>query len=295
MRNLKKFLLVLCLVSLLLILSGCGKEKSEPIPTVTPTATTNTLYYPFETYTPAPTVQTIIIYVTPEPTTTPTMMPKATPTVVPTTPPIIIYVTPIPTATPTMEPIIIYLTPEPTAIPTKRPTPIPTLKPTPTPTPIVTVAPTKNPGPDNLKKIQKELKKMKISNEILPDIGGTKKRDFYNTISYFEMSGINEYELYNVLKDVFVNCIAHSVDISFSYEGSAENRLQNSLNSAICNNCGRVRMTYKKENTSEMSYLMSQISDVNYANQIMLNFIQENTAANAGNSNERLTIVCMGH
>lgn len=256
MRNLKKFLIFLCFVSLLLILSGCGKENIVPSPTVTPT-------------------------------------------LVPTTPPIIIYVTPIPTVTPTMvpthPPIIIYVTPEPTAIPTKKPTSTPTLKPTPIPTPIVTVAPTKNPGPDNLKKIQKELKKMKVSNEILPDIGGTKKRDFYNTISYFEMSGINEYELYNVLKDVFVNCIAHSVDIAFSYEGSAENRLQNSLNSAICNNCGRVRMTYKKENTSEMSYLMSQISDVNYANQIMLNFIQENTATNAGNSNERLTIVCMGH
>lgn len=303
MRNLKKVFLVLMLLSVLLVLSGCGKDETKVTLTNTPISSVENPYYPFETYSPAPTVQTIIVYVTPEPTAIPTPTPTAVSTPVPTAQPIIIYITPEPTTIPivistirpTNPPIIIYVTPVPTAVSTKRPTVTPTIKPTPTPTPFVTAVPTQNPGPDNLKKIQKELKKMSVSNEIIPEIGGTKVRDFYSAISYYEMTYINQHELYNILKDIFVDCIAHSVDITFSYEGSAENRLQNSLNSSICNNCGRLKMTYKKDNTKEMSYLMSQITDVYQANQIMLNFIQENTSANPGNSNERLTIVCSGH
>jgi len=198
-----------------------------------------------------------------------------------------LYGTPVPTASP-----VPTATP-PVVLPFVTYSPVPT--PTPAPTPIPTPKTTQNPGPENLKRLQEEIQKISHWNEIVPSEGGEKKRDFYQVTQYWEMTFVDSNELYNVLKDVFTNCIAHSIQIEFSYDGSAESRLQSSLNSAVCSHCGRLKMIYKEENTSEMEYLMSQISDRNTANRIMLDFIQEHTSSNSKNSNDRLTITCAGH
>ena len=324
MRKLKKpityFLLgVILTVFVVLGLNSCKNINSvdvviTPTPTVEPvviTATPIPTATPLViTATPIPTATPVLITATPIPTATPvviteTPMPTATPVVITATPiptatPVVITATPVPTATyvPVPTATLVLSTPKPTAqvtvspTPTLAPTPTPTLVPTKEPTPVPTATPTSDPGPANLENINKQLGNISVSNEILPLAGGNKTRDFYNII---DLNRVNQDNLYISLKKLFVNCIAHSIDIKFSYEGSAESRLLTSLNSAVCPTCGRLIMTYKTENTSEMSNLMKQITDIKYANQIMLDFLQEHTTSNPSNMNERLTIICAGH
>lgn len=127
---------------------------------------------------------------------------------------------------------------------------------------------------------------------MLPSYSDGKARDFYASI---RLEAVDQAELYKALKECFTNVIAHSIDMQFSYEGSAEDRLNNSLRSAVCGSCGRLRLTYNTNNTSEMAYLLSQIQNTGRANEIMLNFLQEYTCINSANSNERLLLTCPGH
>ena len=269
MRNLKKIALLCLLSALAVMLTACGKSNNEQeqveVATPTPVVILNTTA-PTSTPTPSP---------TPTPTPSPTPTPTPTPTPSPTPTP-----TPSPTPTPTPSP-----TPTPTPTPSPTPTPTPSSTPTPTPTP----TPTVNPGPANLEKVKEQLKKANVANEILPNKGGNKNRDF---ISNIDTQWIDSNDLFTTLRNFFVDVVAHSFDITFSYEGTPQDRLRNSLNSAVCTNCGRLKMTYDTSHTSEMNYLLSQIDNIDEANRIMLDFLQEHTAMNPNNLNERWFIVC---
>ena len=196
--------------------------------------------------------------------------------------------TPMPTIAqmPTVTP-----TPMPTITPTVTPTPMPTITPMPTvtPTPTPTITPTPNPGPKNLENIKRELGRVSESNEILPLIGGNKGRDFYNSI---DLTGVDQWELFEALRNLFVKTIAHSVDMTVASGSSAENTLYYSLRTAVCPGCGRLVMTYNKANTAEMNNILNRVTDVFQANRIMLDFLNEHTVKNPSNSNERLTVVC---
>jgi hypothetical protein len=116
--NAKQRTIIVCLLAVSLLLSGCGPGQllgptltPTPTPTLTPTPTST----PTQTATPTP---------TPTPTSTPTQTPTSTPT-------------PTPTSTPTFTPTS---TPTATATPTETPTPKPTIAPTKTPTPTPTPA-----------------------------------------------------------------------------------------------------------------------------------------------------------
>ena len=110
--------------------SGCNNGASSTIPAAPPTTTL--------AQTPAPTPTSTL-----QPTGTSTVTPLPTPTLLPTATP-----TPTATSTPVPSP-----TPQPTAIPTPVPSPTPrptatsTLVPTPTPAPTVTPRPTATPMP----------------------------------------------------------------------------------------------------------------------------------------------------
>lgn len=297
-------------------LTGCGNSKEEvqrepeevyidalPFETLSPQYIVVTTSMPTATPTPIPwptatlvPTATPVPMVTPIPIWWPTATPVPTATLVPTATPILIWwptATPVPTATPTPIPWptatpvpTATLVPTPTPTPTSTPIPTPTSTPTPTPTP----KPTVNPGVVNLEKIRDQLTKMNVANEIIPDTSG-KRWDLYQ---YIDTNYVEPYALYDSLKNIFVNCIAHSVEITFSYDGNAEDRLQRSLQSAKCDLCGNLKMTYNSANTSEMGYLMSQITDVNRANYIMLDFLYEHTAI-IHEPSQRLTIICGGH
>ena len=293
MRKLNKVICFLLVIGMFFVLTACQSVNIENPSVENNDYSQVTTENPKEIVTMAPTslptvTPTLVPTATPTlvPTATPTPIPTATPTLVPTATP-----TPMPTATPTLVP-----TATPTPVPTATPTPVPTATPTPvptaTPTLVPTAIPTVNPGIANLENIKRQIAKINTSNEIIPDFSMQKTRDFGSTI---DLNCVDSNGLYNSLKNLFVNCIAHSIDIKFSYNGTAESCLSTSLNSAICYNCGRVIMTYKVENTNEMANLMSRITNVSYANQIMLDFINEYTAESPYTKDERLTLVCGGH
>lgn len=279
------------------------------VPTAIPvvTATTIPTQVPTEvpTATPVPTsTPTAVPTATPVPTSTPTAVPTATPvptaTFVPTatpvptkvatpTPTFVPDVTPtaIPTSTPTIVPTVV-----PTTVPTSVPTQVPIVTAVPTQVPVVTVAPTKVPGNASLDPLKRELKKTNVGNEIYFSYNLGKARDFYNSI---DITGVNHDELYAILEPVFVNVIAHSVNFSFSTGGTAEDNFANTLSSGECYNCGRLILTYNNENTGNMANLMMRISNKKYANEIMLDFLNEFTAIDPENPNTRLFLVCPGH
>ena len=138
----KKTFRIILIVSLLVLLTGCGNRlnnSSSPIipdATDTPIVSSDTTSESSTDATPTVTEEPIVTPTTaPTPEPTPVSTPEPTP--VPTPEP-----TPVPTPEPTPVP-----TPEPTPVPTPEPTPVPTPEPTPVPTPEPTPVPTPEPTP----------------------------------------------------------------------------------------------------------------------------------------------------
>lgn len=258
-------------------------SSTEPIiPNVT---VTNTPWIPIVvTNTPMATKTPEVWYIT-------TVTPNNNPTVLPTD----VIITPFPTITvaPTITPMP-TITPTPTPIVTVVPTatPVVTNPPTqvPTPTQQVTEAPSKY-SKEALEIARKELYKLTGGvNEILPDYIFNRKYDLYN---YITIDKINPYELFEILKDIFINTMAHSFDFNFDY-GHGIQGLEMILNSAYCPTCGRLESTYKRENDANMISLLESIKydDIANANMIMLNFLYNNSYVSNDNINERLVICC---
>ena len=242
--------------------------------------------------TAAPAVKPVITEI-PENVITATTVPTATPepvitaTTVPTaTPEPVITATTVPTATPT--PIV-------TATPTEVPTPVVTASPTEAPTPVVTAAPATEVPPkytkEALETARKELYKLTAGiNEILPDYNANKKYDLYN---YISIDQINPNDLFVILKDIYINTLAHSLDFQFDYDNSIEG-LEMTFNSACCSYCGKVKCVYKTENDAKMIALLDSVTskDIMNANMLMLNFLYNNSYVSEDNVNERLIICC---
>ena len=118
----KKTFRIILIVSLLVLLTGCGNRLNNSSSPIIPDAT-DTPIVSSDTTSESSTDATPTV--TEEPIVTPTTAPTPEPTPVPTPEP-----TPVPTPEPTPVP-----TPEPTPVPTPEPTPVPTPEPTPVPTP----------------------------------------------------------------------------------------------------------------------------------------------------------------
>ena len=228
--------------------------------------------------TAAPAVKPVITEI-PENVITATTVPTATPEPV-------ITATTVPTATPT--PIV-------TATPTEVPTPVVTASPTEAPTPVVTAAPATEVPPkytkEALETARKELYKLTAGiNEILPDYNANKKYDLYN---YISIDQINPNDLFVILKDIYINTLAHSLDFQFDYDNSIEG-LEMTFNSACCSYCGKVKCVYKTENDAKMIALLDSVTskDIMNANMLMLNFLYNNSYVSEDNVNERLIICC---
>lgn len=311
-RFLTNLLIVFLVIVILVLVAIIGfdwidsnRNDSQPnvtdIPVVQIT-TQPTVHTTVSTVTNTPWIPTIV-------TTAPESVATATPevwyivTVAPTVKPVI-TVTPMPTTT--HEPVI-TATPVPTATPvvTINPTETPIVTNTPTATPVVTNPPTQAPTPtqqvteappkytkEALEIARKELYKLTGGgvNEILPDCVSNRKYDLYN---YITLDKINPYELFNILKDIYINTMAHSFDFNFDYCDGIEG-LEIVLNSAYCPTCGRLEITYKRENDAKMISLLDSIKydDIVNANMIMLNFLYNNSYVSNDNINERLVICC---
>ncbi|MBR4110779.1 MAG: hypothetical protein IKK43_03735 [Clostridia bacterium] len=232
----------------------------------------------------------------------PTAKPTAT-----TTPWIPVIVTNTPQSVATTTPELWYIvTVTPNNIPAVTATPFVTSTPTVAPTPIVTVPPTKAPTPvptavvteeppkytkEALEAARQELYKLTAGvNEILPDYNASKKYDLYN---YITIDKVEPNELFLILKDIYINTMAHSLDFRFEYENTIQG-LEMTLNSAYCPNCGKVQCVYKRENDAMMKRLLESVrsEDVMNANMLMLNFLCTNSYISNDNINERLIICC---
>lgn len=261
---------------------------NTPQPTVIPTATPEVWY--FTTVTPnniinvtqAPTVlPTDVIIVIP--TVTPTNVPTATPipTVIPTSVP---TATPIPTVTPTSAPTA-------TSIPTATPTSAPTV--TPIPTVIPTSVPTATPivySEEALRIVTNELKKITGGiNEILPSYDSNRKYDLYK---YISITNVEPNKLFDLLKSIYIDTLAHSLDFEFEY-GSTPDGVKKTLETAYCKSCGKLKCIYKNANTAEMANLLERINfgNIQETNAILINFLYENTIVE-DNISERLIVCC---
>jgi len=224
------------------------------------------------------------------PTEAPTQVPTEAPTQVPTEAP-----TQVPTEAPTQVP-----TEAPTQVPTEVPTQVPTEVPTQAPTEVPTEAPTEVPAiviitpeppaiDDSAKfaAIQTQLGNMNVANEVLPTYEYGK---FYDLYSYIDVSGVNQQKLYDMLKPFVINVVAHSFEFDFNLQGSTpEDTLMLVLESAK-DETGRLRLTWNSDHTSRMENVMSQISDIGKANEIILDWLNDVTIANPDNSAERLFV-----
>lgn len=309
-------LLIVFLVIVIIVLAAIigfnkidsNRNNSQPIGNVTDSPTN----IPVTQITMQPTIPTAIPVATATPlipvvvTNAPESVATATPevwyiaTVAPTalpteviltpTPKPVITATPVPTATP--EPVITA-----TSVPTATPEIVITATPAPTatPTPVVTAAPATEAPPKYTKEAleiaRKELYKLTAGiNEILPDYTSNMKYDLYN---YISVDKINPNDLFAILKDIYINTLAHSLDFQFNYDNTIEG-LEMTLNSAYCPNCGKVKCVYKMENDAKMTALLDSVksSDIMNANMIMLNFLYNNSYVSNDNINERLIICC---
>lgn len=237
----------------------------KPKPVIQATATPEVWY--IQTYVPAtqapvtvPPVQSVIT-ATPEPVITATPAPVITATPVPTaTPEPVITATPVPTATP-----------EPTKIP-------------------VTQAPSKYTS-EAFETARNELYKLTAGvNEIMPDYTASRKYDLY---SYIDFEKTDPYKLFEVLREIYVDTLAHSLDFKFDYGNSVQG-IEMTLNSAYCSNCGKVKCIYDRQNDAKMATLLGNVSqnDIMNVNLLLLNFINSNSYASTENINERLIICC---
>lgn len=266
--------LVGCIILVIVVLLVTGKVQktnSVVVPTATPTATLA------PTVTPTPTTTPItIVIVTPVPTNTPipTEVPTATPTPIPTE---------VPTVTPTSVP---------TEVPTATPSPIPAE----VPTAIPTVEPTATlqiPAVPEEKyiSVDRELSKITIMEGIYPDYSSKQSYDLYN---YFDINGLDQSRLFEIIRKPFESGIAQWIDMKFA-SGSAIDVLTNALNSSICENCGRIKISKVPTDSSQITAIFDEIErsgDQETANRILLDYLYRYTRQNPDNYSERLVIAC---
>ena len=266
--------LVGCIILVIVVLLVTGKVQktnSVVVPTATPTAAL------VPTVTPTPTTTSItIVIVTPVPTNTPipTEVPTATPTLVPTE---------VPTATPTLVP---------TEVPTATPSPIPTEVPTATPTVEPTATPQITAVPEEkYTSIDRELSKITIMGGIYPDYSFKQSYDLYN---YFDINGLDQSRLFEIIRKPFESGIAQWTDMKFT-SGSAIDMLSFALNSSICENCGRIKISESPVNLSQITAIFDAIErngNQEVANRILLDYLYKYTRQNPNNPTERLIISC---
>ena len=266
--------LVGCIILVIVVLLVTGKVQetnSVVVPTATPTAAL------VPTVTPTPTTTSItIVIVTPVPTNTPipTEVPTATPTLVPTE---------VPTATPTLVP---------TEVPTATPSPIPTEVPTATPTVEPTATPQITAVPEEkYTSIDRELSKITIMGGIYPDYSSKQSYDLYN---YFDINGLDQSRLFEIIRKPFESGIAQWTDMKFT-SGSAIDMLSFALNSSICENCGRIKISESPANLSQITAIFDAIEkngNQETANRILLDYLYKYTRQNPNNPTERLIISC---
>lgn len=266
--------LVGCIILVIVVLLVTGKVQktnSVVVPTATPTATLA------PTVTPTPTTTPItIVIVTPVPTNTPipTEVPTATPTPIPTE---------VPTVTPTSVP---------TEVPTATPSPIPTEVPTATPTVEPTATPQITAVPEEkYTSVDRELSKITIMGGIYPDYSSKQSYDLYN---YFDINGLDQSRLFEIIRKPFESGIAQWIDMKFA-SGSAIDVLTNALNSSICENCGRIKISKVPTDSSQITAIFDEIErsgDQETANRILLDYLYRYTRQNPDNYSERLVIAC---
>ena len=266
--------LVGCIILVIVVLLVTGKvQKTNSV--VVPTATPTAALVPTVTLTPTTTSITIVI-VTPVPTNTPipTEVPTATPTLVPTE---------VPTATPTLVP---------TEVPTATPSPIPTEVPTATPTVEPTATPQITAVPEEkYTSIDRELSKITIMGGIYPDYSSKQSYDLYN---YFDINGLDQSRLFEIMRKPFESGIAQWTDMKFT-SGSAIDMLSFALNSSICENCGRIKISESPVNLSQITAIFDAIErngNQEVANRILLDYLYKYTRQNPNNPTERLIISC---
>ncbi len=262
--------LVGCIILVIVVLLVTGKvQKTNSV--IVPTATL------VPTVTPTPTTTPItIVIVTPVPTNTPipTEVSTATPT-------------PIPTEVPTVTPTLV-----PTEVPTATPSPIPTEVPTATPTVEPTATPQITAVPEErYTSIDRELSKITIMGGIYPDYSSKQSYDLYN---YFDINGLDQSRLFKIIQKPFESGIAQWIDLKFA-SGSAIDVLTNALNSSICENCGRIKISKVPTDSSQITAIFDEIErsgDQETANRILLDYLYKYTRQNPDNSSERLIIAC---
>ena len=301
------YVLIGCLVLVVLVMVlSVSNNVQNVTPTVTPNITPRVTA--IHTATPVPTSTPITIkIVTPVPTQTPvlvkivTPVPTETVTVTATPTPTQVPETPVPTETP-------VVTPEPTAIPTEEPTTVPTatviptevptVVPTAIPTEVPTVAPTTpqiTPIPEDVEKkytaVEDELLKLTIMGGIYPDYSSMPSYDLYN---YIDVSGLDQSRLFEIIRKPFEGGVTQWTDMKFS-SGSAIDMLAFALNSSICENCGRIKISDAPIDSSQITAIFDEIErsgDQEAANRILLDYLYKYTRQNPNNPTERLIISC---
>lgn len=301
------YVLIGCLVLVVLVMVlSVSNNVQNVTPTVTPNITPRVTAIP--TATPVPTSTPITIkIVTPVPTQTPvlveivTPVPTETVTVTATPTPTQVPETPVPTETP-------VVTPEPTAIPTDEPTTVPTttviptevptVVPTAIPTEVPTVAPTTpqiTPIPEDVEKkytaVEDELLKLTIMGGIYPDYSSMPSYDLYN---YIDVSGLDQSRLFEIIRKPFEGGVTQWTEMKFS-SGSAIDMLSFALNSSICENCGRIKISDAPTDSSQITAIFDEIErsgDQEAANRILLDYLYKYTRQNPNNPTERLIISC---
>ena len=287
------YVLIGCIVlAVVLVAFGIANNQRtslEPTPNVTPRVTA----VPTATPVPTPTPITIRI-VTPEPTQTPMLVEVITPvpteTVTATETPTQVPETQVPTETP-------VVTPEPTAVPTEVPTAEPTA--TVIPTEVPTVAPTTPPitqVPEDMEKkyatVEEELRKLTIMEGIYPDYSSAPSYDLY---SYIDVNGLDQARLFKIMRKPFESGIAQWAWTDMKFNGSAIDMLSNTLNSSICENCGRVKISEVPTDSSQITAIFDEIErsgEQETANRILLDYLYKYTRQNPSNPTERLIISC---
>lgn len=300
-RSLYVLIGCLVLVALVMVLSVSNNVQNVT-PTVTPNITPRVTAVPTATpvptstpitikiVTPVPTQTPVLVeIVTPAPTETVTVM--ATPTQVPETPvstetPV---VTPEPTAILTEEPTTVPTT---TVIPTEIPTTVPTEMPTVEPTEVPTEEPQITPVPEEkYTSVDRELSKITIMGGVYPDYNSAPSYDIY---SYIDVNGLDQARLFKIMRKPFESGIAQWTDMKFT-SGSAIDMLSFALNSSICENCGRAKISEASTDSSQITAIFDEIErsgDQEVANRLLLDYLYKYTRQNPNNPTERLIISC---
>lgn len=288
-RSLYVLIGCLVLVALVMVLSVSNNVQNVT-PTVTPNITPRVTAVP--TATPVPTSTPITIkIVTPVPTQTPVLVeivtPAPTETVTVMATPTQVPETPVSTETP-------VVTPEPTAIPTEEPTTVPTTTviPTEIPTTVPTEKPQITPVPEEkYTSVDRELSKITIMGGVYPDYNSAPSYDLY---SYIDVNGLDQARLFKIMRKPFESGIAQWTDMKFT-SGSAIDMLSFALNSSICENCGRAKISEASTDSSQITAIFDEIErsgDQEVANRLLLDYLYKYTRQNPNNPTERLIISC---